>query len=121
MGKRLVVCGGRRYQDALFVRQTLRSLRPLFIATCEYPTGVDQLAKLYAMENGINYAGFPKPWKEGAYARVPRARVMLELVRPDLVVAFPGGPGTDQTVKLAMELGIEVNRFFRREPEGIHT
>ena len=37
-----------------------------------------------------------------------RNREMLERGRPDLVIAFPGGPGTANMVKLAREAGIEV-------------
>lgn len=114
-GQRVVVVGGRQYRDPEFVRQTLHRIRPKFIATGECPTGVDQLAKLYAMEHGIFYAGFPAPWKNGLSAGPTRNRVMLEIVKPDLVVAFAGGRGTENCVKTAQEMNIPVSYFHRRE------
>lgn len=110
--------GGRSGYDHLFVKATLNQLRPTFIATGECPTGVDQQAKLYAMEKGIFYAGFPAPWKKGPSAGPARNRVMLETIKPDLVVAFPGGAGTENTTKTARALGIEVVYYFKKEPEG---
>lgn len=115
MGKRIVVTGGRYWRDYTFVKETLARLRPSFIATGDCPTGADQQAKLFAMERGIYYAGFPAPWKNGPEAGPIRNRMMLETIKPDLVVAFPGGAGTRNCVAIANELGIEVSYFFKKE------
>lgn len=116
MRPRVVVCGGRNYRDPEFVRTTLWRIRPVFIATGEWPTGVDQLAKIYAAEHGIFYCGFQAPWK-GRKPEQTRARVMLETIKPDLVVAFAGGLGTESVVKCAREMKIEVSYFHRREQQ----
>jgi len=52
---------------------------------------------------------FPPEWKRyGPKAGPIRNKQMLDEGRPDLVVAFPGGNGTNDMVKKAKAAGIEV-------------
>lgn len=48
-----------------------------------------------------------------------RNRRMLDEGRPDLVVAFPGGPGTRNMVKLARAHGILVHEM-REDAYTVH-
>ena len=69
--------------------------------------GADSLAEQWA-----NYMEFPSirnpaPWKRmGKRAGISRNESMLQMWEPDLVVAFPGGTGTDDMVKRAVDAGI---------------
>ena len=79
------------------------------IITGECPTGVDQAAIDWAVVNWTGYKGFPADWKTHGKAAGPiRNKQMLDEGKPDVVVAFPGGKGTANMVKLAREAGVPV-------------
>ncbi len=71
--------------------------------------GVDSVAIDWAITNWLSFKEFPANWdKYGKAAGPIRNKQMLEEGKPDLVVAFPGGRGTANMVKLAKEAGVEV-------------
>jgi len=52
---------------------------------------------------------FPADWsRHGKSAGPIRNRQMLIEGRPDIVVAFPGGKGTANMIKQAVEAGVKV-------------
>ena len=62
--------------------------------------GADSMAGRYAQENNIPCRDFPAEWRRyGRSAGYRRNQQMLDEGKPDLVVAFPGGPGTQNMVK----------------------
>ena len=71
--------------------------------------GADQLAEQWAKENKIPTRLFPADWdiygKRAGYLRNVK---MLEEGNPDLVVAFPGGKGTNMMVSIAQSADIPV-------------
>lgn len=70
--------------------------------------GADTLAVNWARVRGIQDVICNANWeKYGKRAGYIRNAAMLYL-QPDLVVAFPGGRGTEAMVKLASEAGVEV-------------
>jgi len=74
-------------------------------------SGADILGWQYAKEKQIPTLEFPANWKlHGKQAGFIRNLQMLKEGKPDLVVAFPGGPGTAHTVREAKALGIQVLR-----------
>jgi hypothetical protein len=74
--------------------------------------GVDTIAGLWAYTNCIQTCVFAitdVQWRMAGRGSGPyRNRQMLEVTRPNLLVAFPGGCGTANCVQIARGLGIEV-------------
>lgn len=111
---RILVCGGRHYDNSARVNAILDGYRR------ETPhdalriiqggaTGADRLARLWCMQRRIPYDNFSANWKEFGSAAGPiRNARMLEVGKPDLVVAFPGGKGTADMIAKARAAGVEV-------------
>lgn len=73
--------------------------------------GADQIAEMYADEKGIPVRVFPADWdKYGKKAGYIRNKKMLDEGQPDLVIAFPGGRGTEMMCILAEMADIPVHR-----------
>lgn len=74
--------------------------------------GADTLAGATAQDLDFLVEAFPADWeRHGRDAGPIRNRAMLD-TKPDLVIAFKGGRGTENCVRQAKKLGITV----RREP-----
>ena len=117
---RVLVCGGRDFTNKELLFNTLWNLMDQrkteeYVCTDEYTIihgdakGADSLADLFAYTYGTNLDVYPADWNTyGKAAGAIRNKQMLEEGKPDLVIAFPGGKGTANMVKLALEAGIEV-------------
>jgi hypothetical protein len=110
--KRVLVCGGRNYSNAMSVGSWLGGIRRDhgIAAIIEGgATGADKLARFYGEYAGIPVVTFNADWNAHGRAAGPlRNQRMIEEGKPDLVVAFPGGRGTADMVRRAREAGIEV-------------
>jgi hypothetical protein len=72
-------------------------------------SGADTLAKKWARGNRCPDEAYYADWKAHGRAAGPiRNRLMIEEGKPDLVIAFPGGRGTENMKKQARAAGIEV-------------
>lgn len=72
-------------------------------------TGADALAKEWAKENKKNMEEYKAQWYTyGKGAGHVRNALMLKEGKPDLVIAFPGGKGTENMVRQARLKGVEV-------------
>jgi hypothetical protein len=71
-------------------------------------SGADQLAELWANARGITIKVVPAKWNIHGRAAGPIRNMEMALLKPDLVVAFKGGRGTQDMVNKAKELGIPV-------------
>ena len=108
MKKKVLVCGGRDYNDRETVQRTLDRIKPAEIIHGA-ARGADTLAGEYARDRDIPCRRFPADWqRHGRSAGFLRNRQMLDEGKPDLVVAFPGGPGTRNMVNTALERGFQV-------------
>ena len=108
MGRKVLVCGGRDYNDRETVQRTLDRIKPAEIIHGA-ARGADTLAGEYARDRGIPCRRFPADWRRhGRSAGFICNRQMLDEGKPELVVAFPGGPGTRNMVKIALERGFPV-------------
>lgn len=100
---RVLVCGGRDYNDAFQLNQEMDSLhREINIAELIHGAarGADSLAAAWAHSRGVADRPFPADWKaHGKSAGFIRNEVMLREGKPDLVVAFPGGKGTADMIR----------------------
>ena len=109
-----LVCGGRNFKGWTAMQQTLDRIRPDVIIHGA-AAGADAMAGRYARENGIECRDFPAEWKRhGRSAGYRRNQQMLDEGKPDLVVAFPGGPGTQNMVKISRQQGFDVNIIDHR-------
>jgi hypothetical protein len=107
----VLVTGGRDYNDGTYIYlalDALHSMRPFDILVHGCASGLDRLAATWAISRGIHPAGVPALWDTyGKPAGGIRNSIML-LLRPKLVVAFPGGRGTANMVRQAQSAGIRV-------------
>lgn len=105
--KRVLVCGGRTYDDRDMLNRTLLELAPDVVIQGG-AFGADRMAQEWAAANSVPFVTYPANWKLGRKAGPIRNEFMLRDSRPDLVVAFPGGRGTADMVGRAKEAGIRV-------------
>jgi hypothetical protein len=115
---KVLVCGGRDFNNREFVNRVLSEQHRIVAFThlihgaC---SGADTLANEWALANGVQPVACEALWKHyrgqgKVKAAGPiRNRRMLEL-DPHLVIAFPGGGGTQGMVDLASEANIQVYR-----------
>lgn len=110
----ILVCGGRKYNNYAFIRNTLNKLLeernivdPIIVHG--RANGADALARVWAMEREFRDRGYPAKWsKDHTRAGPIRNEQMLSEEKIDLVVSFPGGSGTAHMVNLARSLNIEI-------------
>lgn len=113
-GKRALVCGGRDYKDGMTVSRVLDSLDPSMVIEGG-ARGADWMAALWWMEKSIlKHETYEADWrKHGRRAGPIRNARMLAEGRPDYVLAFPGGRGTEDMVAKAKAAGVPVLRVRR--------
>lgn len=118
--KKILVCGGRDYEDYTSMMRVLMQLWKdegdyIIIHGCA--RGADNNADHYAIAHAVPTIRFPANWdKHGKRAGAIRNIEMLKRGKPDIVVAFPGGRGTAHMIKIAQEAGVEV-RIVEGLPE----
>lgn len=107
---RILVCGGRDFSDSNLVSKVLneyQSHKPTIIHGAA--KGADSLSNYWAYENDCDVIAYPANWdKYGKRAGYIRNVQMLNEGKPDLVIAFPGGKGTQMMINLAEAAGIPV-------------
>ena len=105
----VLVCGGRKFSGWPAMQRVLDRISPDVIIHGA-AAGADAMAGRYARENDIECRDFPAEWQRyGRSAGYRRNQQMLDEGKPDLVVAFPGGRGTENMVKISRQQGFEVN------------
>lgn len=108
---RVIVCGGRDYAEREALGATmdrLHRLRHLIEVIEGGACGADTMAGEWADSRGIKRTTIPADWKQyGRKAGPIRNLQMLEL-RPDGVVAFPGGRGTANMIAQARKNRVRV-------------
>lgn len=109
---KVLVCGGRRYKDALTLGSWLGGIQRDHGITEIIEggaSGADFLAREYAIFQKIPFRTFMADWSGNGRSAGPiRNRQMLEEGKPDIVVAFPGGNGTANMVQQARAAGVRV-------------
>ena len=108
----VVVTGSRHLEDKALVYTTLSRIHEQFNIKCLAhggATGADALAHAWAWEKGIQPARFDANWTKFKKGGGPkRNAAMLDVVRPNLVIAFPGNAGTADCVTAAKERKIPI-------------
>jgi hypothetical protein len=115
-GMRVLVCGGRDYDDWVdFGQQMYHHLYDGDHTNLKDHTiisgaarGADRLAIKWAILHGVDYEAYPADWEKYPKAAGPiRNQQMLD-TGIDLVIAFPGGSGTADMVRRAKKAGVKV-------------
>lgn len=109
---RVLVCGGRDFDDAVTLGAWLGGIHKqdgISLLIQGGAKGADFMAARFAEWAGIPVRTFPADWKTWGRAAGPiRNQQMLDEGRPDLVLAFPGGKGTADMVGRAKAAGVRV-------------
>lgn len=126
---KILVCGGRDYKERTTVYLTLYNLCNefgLWTEEDEYGNrlphdihiiagaarGADSIAIDWAVVNWTYFTEYPADWDTHGKAAGPiRNQQMLDEGKPDMVVAFPGGRGTEDMVRRAKKAGIPVREI----------
>jgi len=107
---RLLVTGGRDYTNRTTMLIVLGHLMPEVVihgAARGADTLCDEVAKVLEIER----MSFPADWDTfGRGAGSIRNSLMLKEAHPSLVLAFPGGKGTEDMVARAKKAGLVVLR-----------
>ena len=111
---RVLVCGGRNFDDYDTVKTVLSALhttRRITLLIHGGASGADTLAGQWARRHQIPVKVFPADWDTyGKGAGPLRNQQMLQQGKPDMVVAFKGGRGTADMLRRAGEAGLEIMR-----------
>lgn len=118
MAFRVLVCGGRDFDDHDFLWRVLDEIHygmNITMLIHGAARGADSIASSWADNRHVKQVGMPAEWRiYGRGAGVVRNAKMLKILKPNLVIAFFGGRGTANMVKIARAAGVEV-REPRRE------
>lgn len=115
--RRFLVCGGRDFDGHAWAFRTLDALT----AGVEGVTiiqggarGADAIARDWAKRRGVPCETFAADWRTHGRAAGPiRNQRMLDEGKPDYVVAFEGGRGTDDMLARAERAGVGWQRMSR--------
>lgn len=112
--RRIAVTGGRNFMNFLIIRKAFKEIHLNKNDTIVHGgcTGCDQLCAEVAKEFNANTEEHPANWsKYGRVAGPIRNEEMLKS-NIDMLLAFQGGAGTNNCIKKAKELQIEVRKFY---------
>lgn len=113
---RVLICGGRNPSsevcDAVW-NWVMENCESGDVVIHGAARGVDEQAMIAAQTlPGVKHLPFAADWnKHGRAAGPIRNKRMLDEGKPDFVVAFPGGRGTDNMISQAHAAGVEVREI----------
>lgn len=107
----VLVCGGRKtkLEDEIIIHlDAVLNKHPEMTLLHGGAPGTDTIAEKWAKERQVMSIRVPAKWNEHKMAAGPiRNKRMLDM-KPDAVVAFPGGAGTAHMVKIAKEANVPI-------------
>ena len=109
---KVLVCGGRDYTNYGHLVRRLDELHygprgPITLIIHGGQRGADTMAEGWAINRNIHSIPVKAEWGYGGIAGRMRNAKMLRDQRPDLIIAFAGGRGTEDMVSRAVAAGIE--------------
>lgn len=112
---RIVVCGSRlsrAFKPVAAVLDSTHETTPIDLLIQGGSTGVDANAACWAQRRKVPCLEVVANW--GVYGRAagPIRNQQMADMRPDLVIAFPGGTGTADMVRRAEAAGIPVQKIL---------
>lgn len=109
---RVLVCGGRTYTNQRRAFQELDAIHaeePITLIIEGGAEGADRQGRYWALAQGIPCMTLHAAWsKYGRAAGHIRNEWMIEFGQPNLVVAFPGGSGTEGMKKITLRHDIKL-------------
>lgn len=115
---KVLVCGGRDYDDrdnVFYALDRLNAETPFRMIVEGAASGADTLAYEWAMTRAIACLRVPADWtSKGRGAGAARNLKMLEMVKPDRIVAFPGGTGTANMISQGRSFGVKITEILER-------
>jgi hypothetical protein len=116
---KVLVCGGRNYHNPKRIFDELNALhshRPISLLIHGGAAGADHYADSWAQSRGVQPVRCDALW---GYYRAqgklrlagPKRNAAMILLKPDLVIAFPGGTGTANMMELARQAHIPVREY----------
>ncbi len=119
---RILVCGGRDWSNQTMTTGVLDGFREQYhekdkpIVIVEGGAqGADTLAKEYAIKHDIPFEEYRAEWNKYGRAAGPVRNSQMLNSGIDVVIAFPGGRGTHDTIGKAEKMGIRVLKPGRPE------
>lgn len=109
MTLKVIVAGGRDFNDYTRLKSILDHIPQSFEVVCGEARGADSLGNRYALENGLTIHSFPADWNtHGKSAGYKRNAQMAAFA--DALVAFWDGSsrGTKSMIDLAIAKGLKV-------------
>lgn len=109
---KVIVTGGRDYQDKEMVYRILDQLNASFVAVGDCPTGADLFAFEWCIERGVPYKLYEAKWTELGRKAGPirNEEMIVDNLDAKFVVAFKGNKGTADTVRRAESANLLVLR-----------
>jgi len=109
---KILVCGGRKYDDQEHVSQILDMIHEDYPITCVVhgnATGADSFAQAWAIASGIKEKPYPADWDKWKHAAgsIRNAEMLRDNPDIELVVVFPGNRGTNDMRKKAERAKIQ--------------
>lgn len=108
---RVLVCGGRDYSDETAVWDVLRPLGAMYgpvTVVHGAARGADALADRVARGFGYEVEAHPADWQQHGRSAGPIRNQQMLGTGIDLVIAFPGGRGTEHMKQIAHAAGVDV-------------
>lgn len=115
--RKYAVIGGRDFDDWELLSNTLNIyiIKPKNFKTTKVivvhggASGADSMADSWCQKHGIHTFMCQSLWHYYSHAGGPiRNEVMLACMRPHMLIAFPGGKGTESCIRLAKKFGIPI-------------
>lgn len=108
---KVIVCGGRNYLKRDYLFQCLDSLVTITEVIEGGANGADTLARLWAMERKKKVITVHADWENMGKAAGYHRDIFMISMKPDAVVAFPGGMGTKMMSQLAILRNVMLIEF----------
>ena len=108
---KVVVTGGRSYANRELVYDVLDRLHGVVFLIHGGAPGADRLASDWADSRGVINVSFnvrPNAWTRFGRRAGPLRNEQMMVLKPDLVIAFPGGKGTRNCILQARRRNIQV-------------
>lgn len=97
---KICTTGGRHFGDKKAVEEVLNQFYPQIdmIGVGDAP-GADLLVRNWCRDKVVRFKVFVADWQKNGKAAGPiRNRLMIDTIKPDVLIAFPGGDGTNDCV-----------------------
>lgn len=109
---RAIICGGRDYKDqerAFMLLSQFHKTTPITLVIEGGAEGADRQGRFWAKGRGIPCMTFDAQWGYYGKAGGPvRNQWMLEFGNAEILIALPGGTGTENMKNQARQAGIPV-------------